>query len=235
MFKEWLEGQSAESRDRIEVVAMDGFTGFKTATTEEPPDAVAVMDPSHVVALAGDALDRCRQRVQQDTSAHRGRSGDPLYGIRRVLRTGADLLTDRQHTRLRAVFANEQHAEVEATWGIYQRIVAAYRHPDRTAAEAELRNVIDAISHGVPSALTELITLGRTLQRRATDVLASFDRPHTSNGPTEAINGRREHLRGTALGHPQRDLNVGFANPLMVLGFRVLPGVFRSACVSASC
>ena len=24
---------------------MDGFTGFKTATTEELPDAVAVMDP----------------------------------------------------------------------------------------------------------------------------------------------------------------------------------------------
>ena len=24
---------------------MDGFTGFKTATTEEVPDAVAVMDP----------------------------------------------------------------------------------------------------------------------------------------------------------------------------------------------
>jgi len=27
-----------------------------------------------------------------------------------------------------------------------------------------------------------------------------FDRPGTSNGPTEAINGRLEHLRGTALG-----------------------------------
>ena len=36
-------------RDGIEVVAMDGFTGFKTATTEEVPDAVAVMDPFHVV------------------------------------------------------------------------------------------------------------------------------------------------------------------------------------------
>ena len=33
-------------RDQVEVVAMDGFTGFKTATTEELPDAVAVMDPS---------------------------------------------------------------------------------------------------------------------------------------------------------------------------------------------
>ncbi len=32
---------------------MDGFTGFTTATTEALPDAVAVMDPFHVVALAG--------------------------------------------------------------------------------------------------------------------------------------------------------------------------------------
>jgi transposase len=31
-------------------------------------------------------------------------------------------------------------------------------------------------------------------------VLAYFDRPRTSNGPTEAINGRLEHLRGSALG-----------------------------------
>ena len=52
----------------------------------------------------------------------------------------------------------------------------------------------------VPSCLTELITLGRTLKRRAVDILAHFDHPHTSNGPTEAINGRLEHLRGSTLG-----------------------------------
>jgi len=40
----------------------------------------------------------------------------------------------------------------------------------------------------------------RTLKQRAADVLAYFDRPGTSNGPTEAINGRLEHLRGSALG-----------------------------------
>jgi transposase len=45
---------------------MDGFTGFKTATNEELPDAVAVMDPFPVVRLAGDALGECR-RVQQAT------------------------------------------------------------------------------------------------------------------------------------------------------------------------
>jgi Transposase len=41
---------------------------------------------------------------------------------------------------------------------------------------------------------------GRTLKQRATDILAFFDRPGTSNSPTEAINGGLEHLRGSALG-----------------------------------
>ncbi len=65
------------------------------------------------------------------------------------------------------MFAVEAHVQVEATWGIYQRIVAAYRDPDRHAGKATLPKVIDALSTGVPSALTELITLGRTLRRRA--------------------------------------------------------------------
>jgi len=72
------------------------LTGFQTATSEQLPDAVAVMDPFRVVRLAGDALDQCRRRVQQDSCGHRGRAGDPLYAARRTLHTGADLLTDKQ-------------------------------------------------------------------------------------------------------------------------------------------
>ena len=75
---------------------MDGFTGFKTAAAEEIPAAVAVMDPFHVVRLAGDALNDCRRRVQQTTRGRRGRKNDPLYRARRTLHTGADLLTDKQ-------------------------------------------------------------------------------------------------------------------------------------------
>ena len=51
-----------------------------------------------------------------------------------------------------------------------------------------------------PAAATELTTLGRNLKQRAGDVLAYFERPGTSNRPTEALNGRLEHLRGIALG-----------------------------------
>lgn len=56
-FKTWLAEHPAAWRDTVEVVAMDGFTGFKIATAEELPDAVAVIDPFHVVRPAGDALD----------------------------------------------------------------------------------------------------------------------------------------------------------------------------------
>jgi len=78
-----------------------------------------------VVRLAGNALDECRRRVQLATCGHRGRNTDPLYRSRRTLQTGADLLTDKQKTRLQALFASDAHAEVEATWMIYQRAVAA--------------------------------------------------------------------------------------------------------------
>ncbi len=50
-----------------------------------------------------------------------------------------------------------------------------------------MQKLIESVSQSVPAALTELISLGRTLKKRAADVLAYFDRPGTSNGPTEAI------------------------------------------------
>ncbi|MBD2763103.1 ISL3 family transposase [Kocuria sp. cx-116] len=199
-FKTWLAARPKQWRAGVEVVAMDGFTGFKTATTEELPDATAVMDPFHVIRLAGDALDQCRRRVQQDLHGHRGRATDPLYRARRTLHTGLDLLTARQKTRLETLFAGDDHVEVETTWGIYQTMIAAYREPDRATGRIRMQAVIDAIGSGVPAALKEVIVLGRTLNKRAADILAYFDRPGTSNGPTEALNGRLEHLRGSALG-----------------------------------
>ena len=216
VFATWLAERDPAWRERIEVVAMDGFTGYKSAAAQELPSATAVMDPFHVVRLGGDALDQTRRRVQQATTGHRGRKGDPLYAARRTLHTGADLLTDRQRARIEALFAVEDHVEVEATWGIYQRMIGAYRDPDRAAAKARMQAVIDSISAGVPAALTEIITLGRTLKKRAADILAYFDRPGTSNGPTEALNGRLEHLRGSALGF--RNLTNYIARSLLEAG-----------------
>ena len=215
-FKTWLAERPQAWRDAIEVVAMDGFTGFKTATAEALPDAVAVMDPFHVVRLAGDALDRCRRRVQQDLHGHRGRAGDPLYSARRTLHTGTSLLTDKHKTRLEQLFADDHHAAVEVTWAAYQQMITAYREPDPGRGRDLMNKLIASLASGVPAALVELRSLGRTLKKRAADVLAYFDRPGTSNGPTEAINGRLEHLRGSALGF--RNLTNYIARSLLETG-----------------
>ena len=107
VFKTWLGERDTSWRDGVEVVAMDGFTGFKTATSEELPDAVAVMDPFHVVRLAGDALEECRRRVQPPvgTAAARAtrlcRAAHPAHRIRPAHRQ-ATPTADRAVRRRRA-------------------------------------------------------------------------------------------------------------------------------------
>jgi len=114
------------------------------------------------------------------------RKDDPVYRARRILHTGAGLLSETQPTRLDALFAVDEHAEVEVTCWIYQRMIAAYLEPDRSKARELMLKLVESISCGVPAALVEVLTLGWTLKKRTDDVLAYFDRPGTSNGPTEA-------------------------------------------------
>ena len=143
-----------------------GFTGFKTAAVEELNDDVTVvMDAFHVVRLAGHGLEQCRRRIQLQTRGHRGRAGEPLYSARRALSTGADLLTDKQRQRITDLFANDAHLEVETTWGVYQAMIGAYRDPSRTSGKAKMQHLIDTLASGVPAALTEVRTLGRTLKK----------------------------------------------------------------------
>jgi hypothetical protein len=61
--------------------------------------------------------------VQQDTTGHRGRKGDPLYGIQNILRAGEENLTDKQRARIeRAFAAHEAHEVVDLTWQCAQQL-----------------------------------------------------------------------------------------------------------------
>jgi hypothetical protein len=76
--------------------------------------------------------------------------GDPLYTARRTLHAGADLLMHRHKHRLTALFADDRHVEVEATRGIYQRMIAAYRHPYRPRGRAMMARLIDSLKSEPP-------------------------------------------------------------------------------------
>ena len=126
------------------------------------------MDPFHVVHLAGDALDECRRRTGQELHHRRGRATDPLYKVRRVFHTQSCLLTPRQQHQLADLFASDCHVALEVTWSVYQNIIDAYRDPNKIRGKALMQADINTLtSTRVPRSLTELITLGRTLTRRA--------------------------------------------------------------------
>ena len=127
------------------------------------------MDPFHVVSLAGDKLDQCRRRIQRAITGRRGRAGDRLYRARRTLLTGAGLLTDAQVGRLETLFADDRHAAVQASWGVYQRLIQAYRAEDPGLGKYLMQRLIDSLRQAVPNGLEEIQTLARTLTERASD------------------------------------------------------------------
>jgi len=98
-----------------------------------------------------------------------------------------------------AFTANDAHAAVEVTYGVYQRLIAAYEASGKREGKIAMYKLLKSIQAGVPAELPELAQLRRSLWKRHREILAYFD-TGASNGPVEAINGRLEHLRGIALG-----------------------------------
>jgi transposase len=126
-YKTWLTARGESFRAEIEIATLDPFHGYKNAIDDQLDDARAVLDAFHVVKLATGVVDDVRRRVQQDTTGHRERRGDPLYRIRNILRAGQEHLTDRQLARLQAAFtAREDHLEVEVAWRCAQQVRSAY-------------------------------------------------------------------------------------------------------------
>ena len=203
VYKTWLDQRGKTFKQRVEVATLDPFRGYKNAIDDKLADATAVLDAFHVVALAGHAVDEVRRRVQQETLGHRGRSGDPLYGIRNVLRCAVERLTDKQQARLdAAIAADERHDAVHVAWQCAQRVRAAYAHPDPAAGRQLAEQVVD----GFPSCpIPEIARLGRTLRQWKDAFLAYFDTDRASNGGTEAINGLIELHRRIARGFRNRE------------------------------
>ena len=183
---DWVSARPQDWREGIEVAALDPFRGYATALRTTLPGAVRVLDAFHVTRLGFAAVDEVRRRVQQDTTGHRGRTGDPLYGIRRVLRRGAENLSETAWERLLAgLEAGDVDQQIGRTWIAAQDLRRIYTARSRAQAEHRLyRWMVHCADAGVP----ELTRLARTIDAWPEEFLAYFDTAGVSNGPTEAMN-----------------------------------------------
>ena len=190
VYKNWLAERGEQFRSGIQIATLDPFQGYKNAIDDQLQDATSVLDAFHIVKLAADALDEVRRRVQLDTTGHRGRTGDPLYQIRLLLRASHDRLTKRQQERLRAAFtAHEAHISVEVAYHCAQQVREVFHQP--TPAQGR-RLATHLIEHLPTCPIPEITRLGRTPRKWKDAFLAYLDTGGACNGPTEAIN---EHYR----------------------------------------
>jgi len=190
----WLDGQDQTWRDGIGVLALDphrGYynglrAGFADRAGRGLPAPAMMVDHFHAIKLANTAIDDVRRRVQQDTTGHRGRSGDPLYGIRRTLLRGHERLTGRAWGRLIAALdAGDEGQQVARTWIGKEQLRRVYTAHDLPDAR---RRLTSFYLHCALADVPELLRLARTISAWEGEILAYFTTGRASNARTEATN-----------------------------------------------
>jgi transposase len=181
----WLADRDDAWLSAVERVALDPYRGYYNALVGGLPAPEVVVDAFHIVRLGNNVVDEVRRRVQQETLGHRGHKGDPLYGIRRLLLTADERLTDRGRQRLAAgLAAGDLDDEVWYAHIVKEQLRAVYRADDEDAARAELADFYDvARAADIP----ECTRLAKTIRRWETEVLAYYRSDGLSNARTEAV------------------------------------------------
>lgn len=183
----WMNQREPEWRAGIKVAALDPYRGYASALRAALPHAVRVLDAFHVTRLGFGAVDDVRRRIQREQTGHRGRAGDPLFGIRRVLRRGFEHHSERSWTKLLAGLdaGDTPDEQLARTWIAAQELRLIFSCPDRARAEAHLYRWL---TYCADAAIPELTRLARTIDSWRPELMAYFDTNRVSNGPTEAIN-----------------------------------------------
>jgi transposase len=195
---DWLDNRPGWWRDQITVAAIDPFRGYANALRSRLPDATLVVDHFHAVRLANAAIDDVRRRVQHDQLGHRGRAGDPLYGIRRLLLVGSERLSERGWERIHAgLAAGDPADEVAASVAAKELLRDVYSAPGIGAARQRL---IAFYAYCADAEVPELSRLANTVSDWAEEILAFHTSGTASNGPTEAVNLGIETVRRTGHG-----------------------------------
>jgi transposase len=199
-----MSQRTAAWRAGIGVAALDPYRGYASALQASLPQAVRVLAAFHVVRWGFAAVDQVRCRIQREQTGHRGRTGDPLYRIRRLLRRAAHHHPQHSWARLRAGLdaGDTPDEQLARTWIAAQDLRLSFHRSDRTRADQALSRWLVS---GADSGIAELIRLATTIASWRTELLAYFTTGGISNGPTEAINLLIKKIK--RVGHGFRNFN----------------------------
>lgn len=199
---DWLAERDGGWLAAVRRVALDPYRGYYNALVGGLDAPEVVVDCFHVVRLGNVMVDDVRRRVQQETLGHRGRRDDPLYGIRRLLLTADERLTDHARERIQAgLAAGDPDDEVWYAGVVKEQLRAVYRAGNQTAAKAALDDFYDVAE---TADIPEATRLAGTIRRWQSEVLAYYRNDGLSNARTEATNGLIKKIK--RIGHGFRNL-----------------------------
>jgi transposase len=196
--EEWLVEQPERWRRGVTVTVTDLHEPFRAALAEHLPNATAVADAFHVVAVGTRVVDRTRRRVQQETLGHRGHKDDPLYRSRKLLTMAAERLDDRGTTRLRGLLAaGDPDGQVYEAWAVKEGLRDLYT---LWGAPELARRWLDALTADCRAGTgPEVRGMARTLVQWREAILAWHTTGYT-NGPVEGLNSLIKKLKRVAAG-----------------------------------
>jgi len=180
----WLDARPTAWLRAVGSVALDPHRGYANGLLAHLGHTTVVVDHFHAIQLANAAIDDVRRRVQQEVLGHRGRKGDPLYRIRRVLLRRGDTLGARAWDRLDAGLVGDRFDEVGAAWLAKELLRDVYA----TVDSAHARRLLTVFYQWCADAqVAEVTRLAKTIAAWQEEVLA-YHHERLSNGPTEAMN-----------------------------------------------
>lgn len=197
----YLATSSPGVRAQIKTVSIDPWQGYLGPIRRFLPQAEVVLDCFHVIRLANQVVTEVRQRTQLEVSGHRGRKGDPLFGIRRLLLRGQERLTEGQRQRITEALAHplgDRWDEVACAWTAKELLRAVYRAPDLASAQTALAEFYRWAEEVV---VPEIDRLARTVRGWEDEILAYHRHARISNAKTEAANLVVERQRRAGHGY----------------------------------
>jgi len=151
-----------------------------------------------VEKLSGQAVDDACRRVQHETLGHRGRSGDPLFQVRKLLLIAPEQLDDRGAARLEAALAaGDPYNEIGCAYFARHLLRQVYLSADIFAARYAPERFFEWAAE---VDVAEITRLAGTIDRWRHEVLAYFRTGRASSGPVQALNGEIEAVDRTARG-----------------------------------
>jgi len=178
------------SHARIEAVASDMSSAFRSAIREHLPDAIHVFDRFHVMKLFNEKLTILRRRLYAETSDLGSKSA--LKGIRfDLLRRDPD---EKGAKRLEE--ALRLHADLAVAHALKEQLYDLWEQDDEDAA---IQYLSDWIFDAEWSKIPEMMAFAKTLRNHWQEILNYYGCEITS-GPLEGLNNKIKTLKRQSYG-----------------------------------